>query len=185
MAPDTNAVDEALPAVRALFAAAAVPYRIVGGIAVVHHGYTRTTVDIDVLVGRDAPARLSPHLREHGFAPSKLTTRLVHVASGVPVDLLIEGTTIPRPGAVPFPAPESTAASGSDPAVIALPALLELKLQAKRHQDVADVVALLKRLDDAHYLRVEALVRPPLRTELARLRDDALEELALEPPADE
>lgn len=180
MAPDTKAVDEALPAVRALFAAAGVPYRIVGGVAVVHHGYARTTEDIDVLVGRHALARLQAHLAAHGFEQPTNRARLVHVASGIPIDLLVEGSTIPRPGAVPFPDPETTAASDSDPVVVALPVLLVLKLQSNRHQDIADVVALLKRLDEARYLEVEAAVPAGLRVELTRLRDDALEELRFE-----
>jgi hypothetical protein len=180
MAPDTKAIDEALPSVRALFAAAAVPYRIVGGLAVVHHGYARTTEDIDLLVGRDALARIEPLLASHGFEHAIHPNQLRHAASGVRIDLLIEGHTIARPGAAPFPDPQGTASSESDPTVVALPVLIELKLQAKRHQDIADIVALLKRLDDAHYIEVEAAVAAHHRAELARLRDDALEELEFE-----
>jgi hypothetical protein len=58
--------------------------------------------------------------------------------------------------------------------------LLELKLLARRHRDLADVVELLKRLDEARYDAIEAAVERSLRPELARLRRDALEELATE-----
>jgi hypothetical protein len=102
------------------------------------------------------------------------------LATGVRVDLLVEGHVIGKPGAEPFPAPESIAVSDRDPTVIDLPVLVDFKLQAKRHQDTADVVALLKGLDDASYLALEAATRPALRLELARLRDDALEELRFE-----
>ena len=180
MAPDTKAVDEALPAVRALLADAGVPYRIVGGLAVVHHGYARMTEDIGLLVIRDAIARLDPLLAAHGFEHANHPTQLRHSASGVRIDLLVEGHTIARPGALPFPSPEQTAGSASDPSVVALPVLIELKLQAKRHQDLADVVALLKGLDDARYIQLEAAVAAKHRVELARLRDDALEELKFE-----
>lgn len=178
MDPDTKSVDLALPAVRSLLLAAGIGYRIVGGLAVVHHGYARTTEDIDVLVGRDALARLQPHLAAHGFERIGASSRIRHLATGVRVDLLIEGHVIPKPGAEPFPSPDNTPSSGDDADVVALPVLVELKLQAKRHQDLADIVALLKRLDDAHYTALEAAVRPAWRSELARLRDDALEELA-------
>lgn len=71
-----------------------------------------------------------------------------------------------------------------DPAVKsvdeALPASVDFKLQAKRHQDIADVVALLEGLDDARYLALEAATPPARRPELARLREDALEELRFE-----
>lgn len=181
MDPETKAVDEALPAVRELFSAAGLPYRIVGGLAVVHHGYARTTDDIDLLVGRDALDRLEPLLAAHGFARLGQSPRLRHLTTGVRIDLLVAGHTIAKPGAEPFPAPESVGSSERDGTVISLLKLIELKLQAARHQDVADVVALLKLLDEARYLEIEASVRAPIRGELARLRDDALEELSFEP----
>ena len=47
---EVPAVDLALPAVRKLFLDAGIAYRIAGGVAVIHHGYERLTVDIDALV---------------------------------------------------------------------------------------------------------------------------------------
>jgi hypothetical protein len=70
------------------------------------------------------------------------------------------------------------AASPRDPDVVALPGLLELKLRSRRHRDEADVVELLKRLDEAHFLEVEVAVPRDLRPRLTTLRRDALEELA-------
>lgn len=67
--------------------------------------------------------------------------------------------------------------SPNDPEVVALEVLVDLKLDAGRSQDRADVVALLKRLDEAAYLHLEAAVRPTHGAELWRLREDALEEL--------
>ncbi len=180
MDQETKAVDLALPAVRGLLSAAGVPYLIVGGLAVVHHGYLRTTEDIDLLVGRDALARLGPLLAAHGFERIGDSSRLRHVGTGVRIDLLVEGHTIAKPGAEPFPAPENTPASERDADVASLAALVTLKLQAKRHQDLADVVALLKPLDDAGYIALEASIPAKARPELARLRDDALEELSYE-----
>ena len=58
--------------------------------------------------------------------------------------------------------------------------LLELKLQAGRRQDLADVVAVLKTLDEGSYLPVEAAVASEYRAELAALREEALEELGWE-----
>jgi hypothetical protein len=63
--------------------------------------------------------------------------------------------------------------------VVGLAGLFTLKLQARRHQDLADVVALLKGLDEVAYTEVESEVDPALRPALADLRRDALEELAL------
>lgn len=177
MDPETKAVDEVLPALRALLDEAGIAYRIVGGVAVVHHGYARTTEDIDVLVTPDGASGLEPRLADHGFERVR-EARLRHVATGVVVDLLLAGRTVPRPGAVPYPSPDALAPSPEDPGVVGLAGLVELKLRADRHQDRADVVALLKRRDDGQYLILEAAVDRALRPALARLRDDALEELA-------
>lgn len=173
---DLKPIDEALAPLRALLAAAGVRFRIVGGLAVVHHGYARTTEDIDVLVPADAPTKLAAVAAAHGFALEG-DARLRHAATGARVDLLIAGRTAPRPGAAPYPDPDVVAGATDDPSVIGLPGLVELKLRANRHQDRADVVALLKRLDDGPYLALEAAIDRSLRPALARLRDDALEEL--------
>jgi hypothetical protein len=77
-----------------------------------------------------------------------------------------------------YPSPESLAASDRDADVVALPGLLELKLRSARHRDEADVVELLKRLDESQYTEVEAAVGREFRPHLAALRRDALEELA-------
>jgi hypothetical protein len=53
MNPDLPQVDGALGAVRALLEDAGAKFKIVAGVAVVHHGYARTTVDVDVLLGLD------------------------------------------------------------------------------------------------------------------------------------
>jgi hypothetical protein len=178
MTPTASSVDLALPATRALFEAAGGAFKLVGGIAVVHHGYLRTTQDIDVLVEAGTLARVASLAAGHGFVV-ETRTRLRHVASGVAVDLLVAGEHVPRPGSAPFPAPGLLEASPDDERVVALAPLLELKLHAHRYQDLADVVALLKPLDDGRYLEIEAAIPPALRRELADLRRDAMEEEAL------
>lgn len=179
MSPEVPRVDAVLAPLRGLLEAAGVPFRLVGGVAVVHHGYLRTTQDVDLLLPREASELLDPLLAEHGF--ERLSpTRLRHRATNVAIDLLLSGEAMPRPGSPPYPSPESLPASPDDPAVVGLPGLFQLKLQAGRHQDLADVVALLKRLDEGEYLRVEGALPADLRRRLADLRQDALDELAWE-----
>jgi hypothetical protein len=159
MTPNPRNIELALPAARALFTETGAPFLIVGGVAVVHHGYLRTTEDIDVLVD-----------------PASLPTLLRHVASDVPIDLLIAGEPMPRPGSPRYPFPDATRASPNDAAIVDLGLLCELKLHAHRHRDLADVVELLQRLTEGRYQEVEAAVPPIMRPELAALRRDALEE---------
>jgi hypothetical protein len=177
MNPDLPPVDNILPEVKKLLDQAGVQFKFVGGIAVVHHGYARTTEDIDVLVEGGAPARLGEWLARRGFERVS-DSRLRHVATGVRVDLLLAGSPMPRAGSGVYPSPESLAGSERDADVVALPGLLGLKLRSRRHRDVADVVELLKRLNEARYIETEAAMSAELRPQLATLRRDALEELA-------
>src|ERR1700726_2775140 len=108
MTPTAASVDLALPATRELFEQAGGGFKIVGGVAVVHHGYLRTTEDVDVLVDAAAPAALATQAPAHGFRVVS-RTRLQHVASGVVVDLLVAGDPMPRApsnGSPVYPAPD-------------------------------------------------------------------------------
>ncbi len=144
-----------------------------------HHGYERLTDDVDVLVELPSPERLDEHLATHGFT-REAVDRLRHDATGVAVDLLISGEPMPRPGCPPYPPIDKVEPSPADPDFAALRPLVELKLYAHRHQDVADIVELLKRMDETRYDQLEAAAAPALRRELAALRRDALEELSYE-----
>jgi hypothetical protein len=154
MNPDLPPVDMALGAVRALLADAQAKFKLVGGVAVVHHGYARTTVDVDVLLESDGPARLRPSLLSHGFEEEG-QLRLRHVATRVRVDLLVAGTPMPRAGSGVYPSPDALRPSPRDAAIVGLTGLFVLKLRARRHQDLADVVALLKGLDEVRYTEIE------------------------------
>jgi len=175
--PDVSEVDLALPALLALLNESQAPYRIVGGIAVIHHGYQRFTEDIDVLVSGEALAALKERAQGHDFAMVS-SRRLRHTPTGVRVDLLVEGQPIPRGDGLTYPSPENAGASPRDATFVGLRGLLELKLLSHRAQDLSDVTQLLKKVDDSHYLVLESEVSRELRGELARLRDDALEELS-------
>jgi hypothetical protein len=179
MAPSAPAIDAALPASRALLAAAGARFKYVGGVAVVHHGYVRTTDRIDVLVDAPSVAKICDLAPAHGFVV-EWPARLRHVASQVTIDLLVAGAPMPRavPSTPTYPDPDDLAGSENDPTIVGLSPLCELKLRAHRHRDLADIVELLGPLDDGHYLLVEAGVARELRPELAALRDDALEERA-------
>lgn len=167
-------VDEVLTPLRAWLEGTS--YRIVGGVAVVHHGYPRTTEDIDVLVAADAIAKLAASASAFEFRA--IDVRRFEHASGVRIDLLVEGELLPR-GDARYPSPSALEPSpGSD--VVGLAGLIQLKLVARRHQDLADVVALLKRLDESAYLTLEAAVPAAQRVRLWELRRDALDELSFE-----
>ena len=169
--------DQALPPLRALLREAGVPFKIVGGVAVHHHGFERATEDLDVIVEASAVARMQATLQAHGFERES-SSRLRHVETGVRVDVLVSGVPLARRPEHTFPRPQDIEPSPRDGEVAGLGPLLRLKLLAGRHRDVADVVELLKMLEDAEYIHIEAAIDPELRSTLAQLRDEALEELS-------
>jgi hypothetical protein len=137
---------------------------IVGGLAVVEHGYARATSDVDLMVVE--------------------ANRVTGTPLGIP-GVSMEGWDVPvdvlyiDPKAS-FLRDEVIAASERTPPVIGLPALIFLKLSAYRMKDRADIVELLK-LDMA---RVEAVRRwlarhaaAPLRERFERAVEAAREEL--------
>ena len=118
---------------------AAVPYAVAGGMALVAHGYDRTTVDVDVLVtaeGLDVIQRL-------------LVGRDTEL--GVRVEFLVAGE-FPgdgRPKPVAFPDPAAVSVGVGGIRYLSLPALVELKLASGmshpgRLKDLADVQELIR-----------------------------------------
>lgn len=178
--PTVPKVDEALPHIRTLLDRMEVDYLFVGGIAVVHHGYVRATVDIDVLMNAADLTKLDGVSLQAAHFHRPRPHRLVHEPTAVPIDLLISGRPMPRPDAPPYPAPNDLPKSSSDPKIVALEGLVTLKLYARRRQNEADIVRLLKNLNDGEYLALEAKTEVNLRPLLTELRRDALEELAWE-----
>lgn len=174
--PDVPEVDRALADLRAVLAREGVDYVIVGGVAVLHHGYARTTRDVDVLLAGADVDRIAPALEAAGFVRGG-ERKWRHAASGAGLDVLLAGEPIPPAGRGVFPEPAAVERSERDPDIAALAPLVELKLAARRHQDVADVVGLLQAIDETRYLTLEAALPAGLRSELARLRTDALDEL--------
>ena len=138
---------------------------IVGGLAVVEHGYARATADVDLMV-----------VESHRVTGTPLGIPGVSMEGwDVPVDVLYID---PKAS---FLRDEVIAASGRTPPVLALEPLIFLKLSAYRMKDRADIVELLK-VDMA---RVEAVRRwlarhaaAPLRERFEQAVEAAREELA-------
>jgi predicted nucleotidyltransferase len=124
---------------------------IVGGLAVVEHGYARATADVDLMV-----------VESHRVTGTPLGIPGVSMEGwDVPVDVLYID---PKAS---FLRDEVIAASGRTPPVLALEPLIFLKLSAYRMKDRADIVELLK-VDMA---RVEVVRRWLARHVSADLRE--------------
>jgi len=133
-----------------------IPYALVGGLAVKAHGYRRTTNDVDVLLTPEGFTTFRKRFVPKDYDPvAGRRRRLVDRANGVTVDFLLTGQ-FPRdgrPGPIAFPDPSTTSETIEGIRILNLPALMVLKLAARRHQDFADVVNLIRAHDlDESYL---------------------------------
>lgn len=114
---------------------AGIPHALVGGVAVGAYGYPRTTDGVDFLVGDEAFVKHPGGL---------VTLRVPLIAVGkVRVDLISIDVSTGEDKQL-RPALESPCESEHIP-ILALTALVYMKLKAGRQKDIADVVELLKR----------------------------------------
>jgi len=147
-----------------------IPYAIVGGMALVAHGYARTTVDVDVLVtaaGLDAAHKSLDGL---GYVPPFAGSKnLRDTQTGVQIKFLVSGQFPgdgkPKPVAFPNPATVSVEIDGVR--FLTLPKLVELKLASGmtnpgRLRDLADVQELIRvlKLPAEFAEQLDAYVRP-------------------------
>jgi aminoglycoside-2''-adenylyltransferase len=143
---------------------AKIPYAIVGGMAVNVHGHQRTTDDLDVLLTADGLAefrkRFVPKYYEtHPRLPRRFTDR----KNEVTIDFLLTGLYPGngRPGPICFPDPAAASQTIEEMQVLDLATLIQLKLAARRHQDFADVISLIRahQLDESFGDRLHPSVR--------------------------
>jgi hypothetical protein len=141
-----------------------IPYAVVGGMAVYAHGYRRTTDDLDLLL---TPAGFEEFKRL--FVPKKyerharLSRRFTDRANDVTVDILVTGL-FPgsgKPGPISHPDPAAVSQTIKKARVIDLVTLIQMKLAARRHQDFADVVNMIRfnDLDESFAERLHPSVR--------------------------
>jgi hypothetical protein len=127
-----------------------IPYAVVGGMAVFAHNHRRATRDVDILL---TPAGFEEFRRS--FVPKdyatvpKRTRRFVDRANKVTLDVLVTGMFpgTGKPGPIAYPDPAQVTEVKARVRVINLRTLIELKLAARRYQDFADVVALIRAHD--------------------------------------
>jgi hypothetical protein len=132
-----------------------IEYAIVGGMALYAHGYLRETVDVDILVTPEGLSSFAEQLVGKGYRPAfeGARKRFRHTETNVKVEFLTTGEYPgdgkPKPVAFPDPAEVSVVKGGHK--VIALPALITMKLASgmtnpDRMKDLSDVQELIRNL---------------------------------------
>jgi hypothetical protein len=156
-----------------------IPYVVVGGIALFHHGFRRYTDDVDLLVTPDGLRELHEKLEGLGYLPPfKGSKQLRDVENGVKIEFLVTGEYPGdgKPKPIAFPDPAHVATGTGEFRYISLPALLELKLASGmtgrgRRKDLSDVQEVIKvlKLERSYAERLDAYVR----AQFLELWDDA------------
>ena len=133
-----------------------ISYAIVGDMALNLLGYTRETVDVDILLTPQGLERFHERLVGKGYLPAFTGARksFLDAQTRVKIETLITGE-YPGDGklkAVAFPEPESVSVERDGYRVISLEKLIELKLASgmtapHRLRDLADVQDLISILD--------------------------------------
>ncbi len=131
-----------------------IPYAVVGGMALVAHGYLRTTEDVDLLVTTAGLDTIHDKLNGLGYISSFPTSRnLRDTDTGVRIDFVVTGQYPGdgKPKPVAFPDPALVAIEMGGIRYVSLPRLVELKLASgmtnpARLRDLADVQELIRIL---------------------------------------
>jgi hypothetical protein len=160
---------------------------LVGGVAVICHGYPRPTKDRDVLVDFRSANALANRLMDDPDW-ERLEVRqyaFLHRPTGVPVDFLVSRDLMQLGSPYQFPDVDKLETDGEieNVPVIGLHGLLFLKLLAGRMRDLADLMELCKRhLDIVEADRVLAPLEQddPLRTTFLDILSKAPLEIASE-----
>ncbi|HEX8324651.1 MAG TPA: hypothetical protein VF595_12155 [Tepidisphaeraceae bacterium] len=160
-------------------------HAVVGGMALVAHGYERTTTDVDLLVTADGLNTLHKALDGLGYLPPFAGSKhLRDTETSVRIEFLVAGQ-YPGDGVakpIAFPDPVSASVDMGGLRVIALERLLELKLasgmtNAGRLRDLADVQELIRvrGLDEGTAEQLHEYVRPKFLELLRAVRSDVFE----------
>jgi hypothetical protein len=141
----------------------AIPYALIGAMALNEYGYRRATVDVDILVTDDSLARFKAAWLGRGYVEKFPGSRGVRdTEHGISVDFVLAGhyPGDGKPKPVRFPDPATAADRSRDVALLPIAKMVELKLASgmsslDRVKDLADVVELIRHVPLSRELAAE------------------------------
>lgn len=159
-----------------------IPYAVVGGLALISHGFDRFTSDIDIVLTAEALDSFRTALVGRGYAPAFTGARksFRDTRTNVRIDVITAGEYpgdgLPKQVRFPDPAGATVEIDGLH--IITLPRLLELKLasgSSARHRlrDLGDVQQLIEvlKLPEAVADSLDPSVAPLYRELWRQVRD--------------
>lgn len=179
---DKGPVHKSLDDITRRLADLSVNYAVVGGMALVAHGYRRTTEDVDILVTQPDLERIHAELSGRGYLPPfEGSKQLRDTQTGVRIEFLVAGQYPGdgKPKPVVFPDPKNAGVDIDGRRYISLAKLVELKLASGmtnpgRLRDLADVQELIRTLDldEAFADQLDSSVRDEFRKLSRAVRDN-------------
>jgi hypothetical protein len=154
---------------------------VIGGLAVSHHGYLRTTKDADILASKKDGMALIRRLRsELGW--KRYGEGFMNTILEVGLDICVQGQRASPRGEEVFPDPAEFETVAAEPLpVVSLPDLVALKVMSGRARDEGDVVEIFKvhrkRMDSVCASAARRLKTPAAKALLKSLLGRAKEEL--------
>ncbi|MHC4338640.1 MAG: hypothetical protein ACYSX0_00305 [Planctomycetota bacterium] len=149
----TRDIAAALAELRDTLEKEAIPFAVIGALAMRQHGYVRHTEDIDIVTSSDGLARIHERLVGRGIVPraAGLRKKLKDTKHQVGIDVLQAGEHAGAEGSpVRYPDPDSDAFTEERDGIryATLTALMAFKIASglwgKRPRDLADAQELIK-----------------------------------------
>jgi hypothetical protein len=160
-----------------------IPGVLVGGLAVIKHGYHRTTGNIDVVAAVDQLSKLVESAQKEGFGFDHLGRGWHRLSyNGVRVGLVPEGSRASKTAPTLIPGPGRLGVT-EGLKFVCLPGLMELKISSGRYKDHSDVIELIKRVRDEDIMSCKIhleKVHPDYLQKFAELYERAKEEMIQE-----
>ncbi len=157
---------------------AGITYAVLGAMALNAHGRRRVTMDVDVLLtpkGFEEFQSRFLNQKDYRQLPRR-ARRLIDRKNNVVVDVLLTGLPPGFRSDAPFrfPDPDAVCVEINGISYVDLVTLVELKLAARRHQDFADVIGLIRdrKLKESFAKRLH----PAVRRDYLECLDEAREE---------
>jgi hypothetical protein len=141
-----------------------ITYALIGGMALAAYHFRRATEDVDILLTPADFAEFKRLFVPKNYAPVPgRGRRFVDRTNAVTLDILLTGLYpgSGKPGPIAFPDPAEVSQTIEKYQVLNLAAFVQLKLAARRYQDFADVVNLIRHneLDESFADKLHESVR--------------------------